>query len=141
MKRLNLNGKYFISVMSVIVMVFSCFAIVNAYSNSATFNLRYTNSDSGNTMTQTRDVTVSGQGYSVVVSELSGTSTDRYVSITCPYATANSTTFTSAGSKIYNYKSTNNGIPNTKNYVTFTSSLICSRNNGTAVATGTISRR
>lgn len=141
MKKYNSRKKYLISIVTVIVMVCSCFAITNAYSNSANFNLRYTNSDSGNTMSQTRDITVSGQGYDVVVSELSGTSTSRYVSITCPYATSSSTTFTTTGSKIYNFKSTNNGIPNTKNYVTFTASLICSRNNGTAVAGGSISRR
>lgn len=131
-----ITRKMFFVVLSAIFVLGSFFTISSAASNSANFHLQYTNSLYDNIISQSRDIYISGAGYDVVVTELSGTATNRSVTVSCPYTTGTPYTFTTTGSKHFGY----NGAPSGQNYVTFTFTLNYIPNNGTAVARGTVSK-
>ena len=132
----SITRKMLLVLLSAIFVLGSAFTISSAASNSANFHLQYTNSSYNNITSVSRDIYVSGAGYDVTVTELSGTATYRSVTVSCPYATGTPYTFTTTGTKHFGY----NGAPAGQNYVTFTFTLNYTPNNGTAVARGTVSK-
>jgi uncharacterized protein YxeA len=130
--------KKILLILALIVFVMgSMFTISSATAyNSANFELVYTNSSYGNVFSQTRDIFVSGAGYDVSVTEVSGTSTLKAVTITCPYATGVPVQLSSTGTYHIGYAAP---LP-WANYVTFTFTLNYN-SGGTAHIKGTISKR
>ncbi|MBR4946934.1 MAG: hypothetical protein IKZ29_00060 [Clostridiales bacterium] len=132
----SITRKMLLALLSAMFVLGSVVTISSAATNSDNFHVQYTNSTYNLIKYDYSDIYVSGAGYDVVVTELSGTATNRSVTVSCPYATGTPYTFTTTGSKHFGY----NGAPSGQSYITFTFTLNYIPNNGTAVARGTVSK-
>ena len=83
----SITRKMLLALLSAMFVLGSVVTISSAATNSDNFHVQYTNSTYNLIKYDYSDIYVSGAGYDVVVTELSGTATNRSVTVSCPDAT------------------------------------------------------